>query len=321
MATTINRRPVGNGVNLQPSYYNQGNVNLGLQLMSQFPAIRTVRIEIEPAMAHSGRNWIQQALSMGYFVIATYHKHTANGSNDPNELIQAAHWWRANYQFLGGNFTINLMNEWGGHNMPPQNYATAYNQAIQIVRSVYTGDIIIDLPGWGQNASVAAAAVTGTKPLITDRNIVLSTHIYPPSYNGSQFFSTRDIDVLIRSRVRFIVGEFGTSGNGYCDWSGCVDYATSNGVTIIGWCWNGDGQGHNMTNPYWGINPLPPSLQINSNFFYTIYNKLSATLQTSPEEFAQAQKQTKDSKKTNTPTKTTQTKAPKKKANKKITKK
>jgi hypothetical protein len=44
-------------------------------------------------------------------------------------------------------------------------------------------------------------------------------------------------------------------------------------------------------------------------------------LQTSPGEFAKAQKQTKDSKKTNTLTKTTQTKDPKKKANKKITKK
>ncbi|NLP58412.1 hypothetical protein [Lutibacter sp. B1] len=39
---------LGNGVNLQPSYYNSGNVTIGWDLMKTYPGIETVRIEIEP---------------------------------------------------------------------------------------------------------------------------------------------------------------------------------------------------------------------------------------------------------------------------------
>ena len=38
----------GHGVNLQPSYYNNGNVNFGWSLMKSYTKIKTVRIEVEP---------------------------------------------------------------------------------------------------------------------------------------------------------------------------------------------------------------------------------------------------------------------------------
>jgi len=112
-ASTDLTASLGNGVNLQPSYYNGGNPNFGWSLMKQQPNIKTVRIEIEPGYVSQARNWIAQAKSNGYAVVATYHKSSVLGSDNTAELTAAADWWKANYGTLGGNFTINLMNEWG----------------------------------------------------------------------------------------------------------------------------------------------------------------------------------------------------------------
>ena len=75
----------GNGVNLQPSYYNGGNVSFGWTLMKQHSRIKMVRIEIEPELVHISlaASWIREAVKNGYAVIATYHKHTLLGSNNP----------------------------------------------------------------------------------------------------------------------------------------------------------------------------------------------------------------------------------------------
>ena len=53
----------GNGVNLQPSYYNNGNPNFGWSLMKQQTKIITVRIEIEPDKVSQAKTWISQARS------------------------------------------------------------------------------------------------------------------------------------------------------------------------------------------------------------------------------------------------------------------
>lgn len=126
----------GNGVNLQPSYYNSGNVNIGWDLMRQYDRIKTVRIEIEPDVPiETAKNWIRGAAGLN--IIATYHKYTVLGSDDENELLQAANWWAQNWANLAsaGPFTINMINEWGSHNLQPGRLATAYNNAIGIVRN------------------------------------------------------------------------------------------------------------------------------------------------------------------------------------------
>ena len=74
-----------NGVNLQPSYYNGGNPNLGWTLMNQNTKIQTVRIEIEPKLSQA-KSWISQARSNGKTVIATYHKASVLGSDSTREL-------------------------------------------------------------------------------------------------------------------------------------------------------------------------------------------------------------------------------------------
>ncbi len=270
----------GNGVNLQPSYYNGGNPNFAWSLMKQQTKIKTVRIEIEPDKVTQAKSWISNARSNGFAVIATYHKSAVLGSDAASELTAAGNWWKANYANLAssGSFTVNLMNEWGSHNISSNAYASAYNTAISLVRQVYSGRIIIDIPGYGQETRTAADAVKGTNGTkINDTNIVLSTHIYPGAYNQgrSRSLINADLDELASAGRSCIVGEFGNDSGGYtgANWSGLVDYAKGKGWTVLGWCWNGDGGSMNMVTPSWASNASATSFSL-SSYFSVVYNKL-----------------------------------------------
>lgn len=269
----------GNGVNLQPSYYNNGNVTFGWNLMKKNAKIKTVRIEIEPSVSIAQvKSWIQQANNNGFKVITTYHKSSVLGSDDVNELNAAANWWKTNYSALraSGAFTINLMNEWGSHSITNNAYATAYNNAISIVRQVYANYIIIDCPGYGQETATAASAVKGQGGVtLSDPKIVLSMHIYPNGYNQGKGHNLErsDLDDLASAGRPCMVGEFGWAPAGPVFWQDLVGYAKTKGWTVLGWAWNGDGLGMNMVNPYWGDNPRASSYT-KSSYFKPVYDLL-----------------------------------------------
>lgn len=265
-----------NGVNLQPSYYNSGNPNFGWDLMKLQTKIKTLRIEIEPDKATQSKKWIADAKANGFKVIATYHKYTVLGSDNVLDLIAAANWWKSNYVPLGGNFTINLMNEWGSHNISPSDYATAYNSAIEIIRTVYAGAIIIDIPGWGQETYTAYQAVKTSSPKINDTNIILSAHIYPNGWNQGRnhHIQVFDLDDITNSGRRGMIGEFGNGIAGPADWSAIVDRAKAKGWPVLGWCWNGDGGSMNMIDPSWAGGGSTATSFSTSAYFPIIYNKL-----------------------------------------------
>ncbi len=268
----------GNGVNLQPSYYNNGNVDMGWSLMKSKANIKSVRIEIEPGKETQGKTWIAQAKSNGYTVIATYHKSAVLGSDSTSELAAAGTWWQNNYSNLAaaGAIVVNVMNEWGSHNITSNAYASAYNTAISSVRSKYSGRIVIDIPGWGQETATAAAAIKGqggTK--INDTYIVPSIHAYPGAWNQGKnaWLAKSDVDDLGSAGRGVLVGEFGNGGSGSSDWSGIVDYAKTKGYNVLGWAWNGDGGSMNMVTPSWSSNATATSFST-SSYFSTVYNKL-----------------------------------------------
>jgi hypothetical protein len=266
-----------NGVNLQPSYYNNGNVNFGWSLMNANTKIKAVRIEIEPGKETQAKTWISQAKSNGKSVIATYHKSAVLGSDSSSELAAAGTWWKNNYSNLSsaGSFQVNLMNEWGSHNISSNSYASAYNTAISSVRSKYSGNIIIDLAGWGQESKTAYDAVKGTNGTkINDTNITLSCHLYPGAWNqgNNHWFQTSDLYQMANSGRTCMVGEFG-SGSGSSDAFGLTDTARNAGWSVLGWAWNGDGGSLNMVTPSWASNPTATSFS-KSGYFNTIYNHL-----------------------------------------------
>ncbi|HYP16395.1 MAG TPA: RICIN domain-containing protein [Opitutus sp.] len=269
-----------NGVNLQPSYYNNGNVNMGWSLMNSQSAIGTTRIEIEPDKVTQARTWISQARANGKTVIASYHKASVLGSDSTSELTAAANWWRSNYSTLNssGSFTVNLMNEWGSHSISSNAYASAYNSAISTVRQVYGGAIVVDIPGWGQETRTAAEAVRGTNGTrINDTNIILSTHIYPGAWNQrtNNWLQNSDLDEMGNAGRPCIVGEFG-NGSGSANWSGLVDHARSKGWTVLAWAWNGDGGSLNMVTPSWASNATATSFSL-SSYHNVVYPKLGGS--------------------------------------------
>lgn len=265
----------GDGVNLQPSYFNDGDVNLGWELMREQPKIRTVRIEIEPFVSlETARRWIAEAHANGYNIIATYHRYQANGSDDVEELLKAARWWRENYAALreAGPFTVNLMNEWGSHKQRPASFAAACNAAIAIVREVYDGPLIVDIPGWAQETQVACEA----SPSIPDQNIVFSVHIYSSGwveYGSRGWMQPKHLDVLDGCGRPVLVGEFGGRRKGRANWSRLVDHAKAKGWTLLAWAWNGDGERMNMVRPYWGDDPQAERFS-KTFYFRSAYRKL-----------------------------------------------
>jgi len=272
---------LGDGVNLQPSYYNGGNVTFGWSTMQAHTNIKTVRIEIEPSVSITQvKSWISQARSSGYAVIATYHKASVLGSDNVSDLLAAANWWKSNYSALAsaGPFTVNLMNEWGDHNLTASEYAGAYNQAIPIVRSVYGGTIIIDCSGWGQETHIAAEAILGTGGItkISDTKIIPSVHVYPNGWNQAlnHTLQNSDLDDLATAGRGGIIGEFGNSPSGSANWSGIVSYAkSSKGWTVLAWAWNGDGGSMNMVSPAWTSSP-DASTYTTDSYFNTVYGLL-----------------------------------------------
>ena len=263
------------GVNLQPSYYNAGEVNFGWELMAKYGAIKTVRIEIEPIVPLvTVKRWLREAHAHGYAVIATYHFFPANGSDDVQELLKAARWWQANYATLReeGPFVINLMNEWGSHHQTAVTFSTAYNEALALVRGVYDGPIVVDVPGWGQETYVARDA----SPLLADKNLVYSVHIYGGAWvqQGSNHWMKKpDLDVLTDCGRPILVGEYGGARKGGADWSALVDHARSKGWTLLAWAWNGDGESMNMVRPLWA-DKVDTSTFFESSYFRKVYRKL-----------------------------------------------
>lgn len=165
-------------------------------------------------------------------MIITYHDYTLLGSNDENDLMKAAKWWQANLKTITAGITsdiiINLMNEWGSHSLSSQDYATAYNNAITALRTVYSGSVIIDIPGWGQEVNTAANA----SPLLLDKNIIFSAHIYPGAWNGyfNRYVTAADLVVLGNTSRPCIIGEFGTVGTGNAD-----VYSITQQAKELGW--------------------------------------------------------------------------------------
>jgi mannan endo-1,4-beta-mannosidase len=283
-------RPLGNGVNLQPSYYHGGNVDLGWGWMQTYDTpgkkIKSVRIEIERDQVVNAERWIGEAYQNGYSVIATYHSvnyleiigRKVGGTpvplpydDDKSFLLDAANWWFANYGTLANNpvrFYVNLMNEWGQHTRTDKNYADAYNEAIDIVRKVYKGPIIIDLPDYGHGAATAANAA----PQIKDRNIILSAHIYP---NGGM--KVPDINMLANTGRLCMVGEFGNMPSGTTLWDDLVREAKSKGWPVLGWAWNGDGTTPvlmNMVTPQFQPNNASAGYSKHPTYFKLIYDLL-----------------------------------------------
>jgi cellulase (glycosyl hydrolase family 5)/LysM domain-containing protein len=198
------------------------------------------------------------------------------------------------------SLTINIMNEWGSHDLSARTYAESYNRAIKVIRnSSYRGPLIIDLPGSGQETAIAASAAKGINTggiKIDDADIIFSAHFYNTSSikqpRGSSSHKTwwppepADLDDLASAKRPCIVGEFGSGDRtgtapkppNPAKWDVLVKYAKTLHWPVLGWAWNGCGYGMNMVNPPWNNSAAPPSAQppsANEPYYSDIVNLLN----------------------------------------------
>ncbi|MDA9774123.1 cellulase family glycosylhydrolase [Saprospiraceae bacterium] len=274
MPCTSQEVDIKNGVNIQASYHNGGYVNIGWELMETYPAIEAVRIEIEPNRIYQAVTWIEEAHEHGYQVIATYHDSKKLGSDNRDDLNMAAQWWKDYYTILAssGPIIINVMNEWGSHDLSAKKYAEAYNEAISTIRTVYDGQLIVDVPGYGQATKIAADAY----PLFEDKKIRYSVHVYTSAFNREEqrWLSAEDLEYLNTCGAKCMVGEFCDASLGGADWCGLIDKCYEAGWPLFGWAWNGDGKNMNMIEPHWKDEPLASSFTP-TEFMQIIIDKLS----------------------------------------------
>ena len=252
--------------------------------MQTYPEIEAVRIEIEPNRVQQARQWISEAHKYGYQVIATYHSSANLGSDSHQVLIDAAEWWQTNYSRLSatGPIIINLMNEWGSHDISPKQYAESYNEAMALVRTVYSGELIIDVPGFGQATKIAADAYT----YFQDKDLTYSIHVYTSAFNIEQkrWLSHEDLAYLDATGAECMVGEFCDTTAGGADWCSIIDECYVNGWPLFGWAWNGDGNDMNMITPHWNDEPLARKFQP-TEFMDVIIDKLAGiACYTQPDE-------------------------------------
>ena len=111
---------------------------------------------------------------------------------------------------------------------------------------------------------------------IGDANIIFSAHIYPQGYDqgDGHAIQASDLDELEATNRPCIIGEFGGwPGSGDADVSGIVQHAKDMGWAVIGWAWNGDGEGLNMVTPDWSSEAYPSGVSP-SDYFNVIYDLL-----------------------------------------------
>jgi mannan endo-1,4-beta-mannosidase len=190
----------------------------------------------------------------------------------------------------------------GSHDQTAASYSDAYNAAIPLVRSVYQGPLVVDIPGWGQETNTAVAA----SALLSDSHLVFSAHIYPQAYNqvAGRPVSPADVqDLFIQSGRPCIIGEFGdiieASGSpsprtvntntststpssllaeeedkDQCDVRAVVQAARAVGFQgVYGWAWNGDGGSLNMVAPSWVFVPTSVTY-VPTDYFWSILELL-----------------------------------------------
>ncbi len=125
-------------------------------------------------------------------------------------------------------------------------YADTCNRALALVREVYKGRVVLDAPGWGQGATALLQALTG-KVRITDRDIILSVHVYPSAYDGvtKKALQNDALKKLNDAGLPCMIGEFGSKATQQsgASWSGLVDFAKTLGWPLLAWCWAADNTG------------------------------------------------------------------------------
>lgn len=175
-------------------------------------------------------------------LIAIVEAHDATGSDNIQDLENAANYWIEMKNVLIGNeanVILNIANEWTG-SWDSSTWASGYQQVIPKLRNAgIKNTIMVDCAGWGQYPKSIADAGQSVLQSDSQKNIMFSIHMY--EYTGAYGAVQNNIDSSLAVGAPLCIGEFGIKHtNGPIDYKTIMSYSQAKGVGYLGWSWKGN---------------------------------------------------------------------------------
>lgn len=175
-------------------------------------------------------------------LIAIVEAHDATGSDNIQDLENAANYWIEMKNVLIGNeanVILNIANEWAG-SWDSSTWASGYQQVIPKLRNAgIKNTIMVDCAGWGQYPKSITDAGQSVLQSDSQKNIMFSIHMY--EYAGAYGAVQNNIDSSLAVGAPLCIGEFGIKHtNGPIDYKTIMSYSQAKGVGYLGWSWKGN---------------------------------------------------------------------------------
>jgi len=177
-------------------------------------------------------------------LVAILEVHDATGSDDVEKLRNATQYWISLAPMLKGkenHVIINIANEWFGTSGQAAKWADGYQEVVPSLRSAGLEHlIIVDSPGWGQDA--ASIAQEGSRIFQADpqRNLIFSIHMYEVAGKNAKTVK-RHIDNSLAIGVPVIIGEFSNKQTGKpVAYKSIMQYCQERSVGWLAWSWHGN---------------------------------------------------------------------------------
>lgn len=179
-------------------------------------------------------------------LVAILEVHDATGSDDFSKLRRAADYWISLASTLKGledHVIINIANEWFGSSGQAARWASGYASVLPSLRSAgLTHLIIVDAPGWGQDAASIAQQGRVVFEADPERNLIFSIHMYEVAAPDAATVR-RHIDNSLAIGVPVIIGEFSDRQSGKpVDYKSIMQYCSERSVGWLAWSWHGNNE-------------------------------------------------------------------------------
>jgi mannan endo-1,4-beta-mannosidase len=168
------------------------------------------------------------------------------GNTDPAELNAGVDWWVANaasFTPLNRYLIVNIANEWGPGDSTV--WRDSYISAVSQMRAAgYTGALMIDAGGSGQDISGLLAYATAVFDADPENNLIFSLHVYGSIPTASVAADIAQLSALARSAgMAFVIGEFGPGKNigpspTLTTPADVITAAEANGIGWMAWAWD-----------------------------------------------------------------------------------
>lgn len=189
---------------------------------------------------------IQECKKNGQVAIVEYHNGT--GGDDTIYVDRALEYWLEMVDMLN-KYTdcciVNILNEWQG-TWNLSTYAPTYQNAIKTLRNAGMKNVImVDAPGWGQDANTMYTNAPSILAADPDGNTMFSIHMYAVAGADSDTVKSH-IDNTLAKGVCLVIGEFGCNHkmNGQIydvAYQTIMDYSQEKKVGWLAWSWCGNG--------------------------------------------------------------------------------